>query len=77
MSKITKSYVEKLPLTSSGQKYYYCSEIKGFGVAVGQKKKVFCRKNMILSQKGGFYTGINALGLPTLSLQGGLQAVGF
>lgn len=47
MPKITKSYIEKLPYTETGQKYYPCAEIKGFGVVVGQKSKSFCAQRDI------------------------------
>lgn len=47
MPKITKTYVEGLPYTTTGQKYYPCSEIKGFGIIVGQKSKTFCAQRDI------------------------------
>lgn len=39
--KLTKSVVESLPLTTSGQAFYRDSELKGFGLRVGSSLKVY------------------------------------
>ncbi len=39
--KLTKSVVESLPLTTSGQTFYRDSELKGFGLRVGSSLKVY------------------------------------
>lgn len=39
--KLTKSAVEKIPFTTTGQAYYRDSELKGFGLRVGTKTKVY------------------------------------
>lgn len=41
MPRITKSYVEKLPHTEKGQKFYPCSDLPGFLICVGQKSKTY------------------------------------
>lgn len=47
MSKFTKSYVEKIPLSDKGQKFYPCAELKGFGMLVGKNTKTFCAQRDI------------------------------
>jgi integrase len=39
--KLTKSFVDSVPLVSSGQKFYRDSELKGFGLRVGTTGKVY------------------------------------
>jgi integrase len=39
--KLTKSIVDKLPLTENGQQLYRDSELKGFGLRVGTKSKAY------------------------------------
>lgn len=39
--KLTKTVVENLPFTDSGQRFYYDSDLKGFGVRVGRTKKTY------------------------------------
>ena len=39
--KLTKTYVESLPYTEKGQKYYHDAELKGFGVVVAMKSKTY------------------------------------
>ncbi len=39
--KLTKTYVESLPYTEKGQKYYHDAELKGFGVAVAMQSKTY------------------------------------
>lgn len=41
LHKLTKSVVDKLPLTETGQELYRDSELKGFGLRVGTKSKVY------------------------------------
>lgn len=40
-TKLTKSFVDSIPLTSSGQAFYRDSELKGFGLRVGTTGKVY------------------------------------
>jgi len=49
-AKLTKSYIEKLPYTEKGQKYYTDSDLKGFGVAVGTKNKSYFAQRDILGK---------------------------
>ena len=39
--KLTKSFVDSVPLVSAGQKFYRDSELKGFGLRVGTTGKVY------------------------------------
>ncbi len=39
--KLTKSKVEEIPLQEKGQRFYFDSQLKGFGVCVGRKSKTY------------------------------------
>lgn len=39
--KLTKTVVKNLPLTDSGQRFYYDTDLKGFGIRVGRSKKTY------------------------------------
>ena len=39
--KLTKSKVEEIPLQEKGQRLYFDSQLKGFGVCVGKKSKTY------------------------------------
>lgn len=41
IAKLTKTYVEKIPLMEKGQSYYFDTELKGFGVSIGAKGKTY------------------------------------
>ena len=45
--KLTKSFVENLPLSVSGQDFYRDSEMKGFGLRVGLKTKVYIAESKV------------------------------
>lgn len=45
--KLTKSFVDSLPLTSSGQILYRDSELKGFGLRIGTTSKVYFSESKV------------------------------
>lgn len=67
VAKITKTYVDSIPLTSSGQAFYRDSELKGFGLRVGTTGKVYIAESKVKGKvvrasigKHGVYTAEQA-----------------
>lgn len=45
--KLLKSFVDSVPLVTSGQIFYRDSELKGFGLRVGKTSKVYIAENKV------------------------------
>ncbi len=66
-NKLTKSFIDSVPLTSSGQVFYRDTELKGFGLRVGTTGKVYIAESKVKGKvvrvsigKHGVYTAEQA-----------------
>ena len=47
MTRLTKTFVDRLSNTEKGHTYHFDSELKGFGVRVGKQSKVFFAESRV------------------------------
>jgi integrase len=55
--KLTKSVVDKIPLTTEGQKFYWDSDLAGFGLRVGTKTKSYFAEGRVQGKTVRFTIG--------------------
>src|ERR1700682_3931688 len=74
--KLTKSVVDKIPLTEAGQKFYWDADLAGFGLRVGTDTKSYFAEGRVQGKtvrftigKHGVYTAEEARGKARAALQ--------